>query len=182
MGISRRRTAAVGCAFVLVGVTGVGTATAAPRPATPMLPPATPTPAPPAMQRTSASVAAPALAATATARSRLALSVGRGSTLVVVGVLTRASNGTPLPRRVVDVYVRTADTGTWRLATTVRTSSSGRAVYWLPDRPRLHIPPRVGGHQPLHARRERDHRPGSVRDRDAARPGPGAGLGEGGGA
>src|SRR4051794_7420559 len=122
MGISRRRTAAVGCAFVLVSVAGVDAATAAPRPATP-------TPAPPAMQRTSASVAAPALAATGTARSRLALSVGRGSTLVVVGVLTRASNGTPLPRRVVDVYVRTADTGTWRLATTVRTSSSGRAVY-----------------------------------------------------
>lgn len=145
MGISRRRTAAVGCAFVLVGVAGVGAATAAPRPATPTPPPATPTPAPPAMQRTSASVAAPALAATGTARSQLALSVGRGSTLIVVGVLTRASNGTPLPRRVVDVYVRTADTGTWRLATTVRTSSSGRAVYRLPDAPRLQITLRFAG-------------------------------------
>jgi hypothetical protein len=145
MGISRRQAAAValvgavGVGTVGVGAVGVGTASAAP---------ASPAPAglsTPVSARTSGSAASRALAATGYLRSRLSLTVTRGSTLTVVGVLTRASNGDPATRRPVVVHVRTADTGHWRAAATLRTSSRGRITYRIKNTSLLQITLRFKG-------------------------------------
>lgn len=170
MSSARRRTAAVGGALALVGAVGVGGAAAAstepaPASATPSnVPPPVasppvaspvasapvaslvPSPVPPqAVSSTSASVAAPALAAVGHVASRLALTVTPGRTLTVVGVLTRAADGTPAVRRRIEVYARTADTGRWRLLTSARTSSGGRIVVRTPDRPLLQLTLRFEG-------------------------------------
>jgi hypothetical protein len=93
----------------------------------------------------SASVASPALTARGYLYSRLALHITRGTTLQIVGVLTRASNGTPAVRRSVQVWTRTADTGRWSLATTLRTSTTGRVTYRLKDRPLVQVTLRFQG-------------------------------------
>src|SRR4051812_18205153 len=129
MRIVRRQAAAAAGAVALVGAVGVGmlgagAATASPRAvSTPLVP----------------------LAATGYLGSRLALTVTRGSTLTVLGVLTRASNGAPATRRPVVVYVRTADTGRWRAAATLRTSGNGRVTYRIHNTPQLQITLRFGG-------------------------------------
>jgi hypothetical protein len=138
----RRQAAAAAGAVALAGAVGAGAlgagaATASPRAAS--------TPPPLAGPLPSAFAAPRALAATGYLRSRLALTVTRGSALTVLGVLTRASNGAPATRRPVVVYVRTADTGRWRVATTLRTSSSGRVTYRIHRTPELQITLRFEG-------------------------------------
>jgi zinc D-Ala-D-Ala carboxypeptidase len=130
-------------AVALVGTVGVGTATAAPRTAS--LPHA-PTLARPASAASASPVSAPAaVAATGSLRSRLSLTVTRGSTLTVVGVLKRASNLDPVTRRPVVVYVRTADTGRWRAVATLRTSSRGRTEYRIKNTSPLQVTLRFAG-------------------------------------
>jgi zinc D-Ala-D-Ala carboxypeptidase len=156
MGISRRQLSAVAAAAALVGATGVGgvgvgAATAAPRTsALPQAPaaarPATATPAS-AGSLTSGSSLRRAVATTGHLHTRLSLAVTRGSTLTVVGVLSRTWNGAPATRRPVVVYVRTADTGRWRAAATLRTSSHGRITYRIKDTGRLQITLRFKGDQ-----------------------------------
>jgi zinc D-Ala-D-Ala carboxypeptidase len=138
MGIPRRQAAAFTGAIALAGTVGVSTvgvggATAAPAPTASASTP------------TSAFAAARPPAATGYLRSRLALTVTGGAGLTVVGVLTRASNGDPATRRPVVVYVRTADTGPWRAAATLRTSSRGRVTYRIKNRPLLQITLRFDG-------------------------------------
>jgi zinc D-Ala-D-Ala carboxypeptidase len=140
-----RQAAAVGGAIALLGTVGVGTvgvgrATAAPGTSSQA-------PAISAVPASAASAATPAQtrAATGYLYSRLALTVTRGSTLTVTGVLTRASNGEPAKNRTVVVWVRTADTGRWHAVATLRTSSSGRVTYRIADRPLLQITLRFAG-------------------------------------
>jgi D-alanyl-D-alanine carboxypeptidase len=156
MGRSGRRTAAVGGAIALVGAVGVSAATAAPRmspaphagarPAAgaSAIPSLTPIPRTPTAL-ISASVASPALTTRGHLHTRLTLAVTPGAVLRVVGVLTRAANGAPAVRRPVQVWIRTGDTGRWVLATTARTSRTGRVTYRLRDRPLLQVTLRFHG-------------------------------------
>jgi hypothetical protein len=81
----------------------------------------------------------------ARAKTRLTLSVGTGPRLTVTAGLTRAANGVRIPGRLVEVWTRTADTGTWGREQRIRTSSRGVAVVQLPDRPSLQITLRFRG-------------------------------------
>jgi D-alanyl-D-alanine carboxypeptidase len=78
-------------------------------------------------------------------RSRLTLTVARGATLAVTGVLSRASSGARLVGRRVELYLRTPDSGAWRHAATLRTSSRGRIAYLVRQRPLLQLTLRFGG-------------------------------------
>ena len=87
-----------------------------------------------------------AAADVARARTRLTLAVRpvRGR-LQLTGVLTRASNGARIPGRTVQVWIRTADTGAWRLQARLRTSTRGAAAAVLTDAPLLQVTLRFGG-------------------------------------
>jgi hypothetical protein len=90
---------------------------------------------------------APVRAATVrAARTRLTLAVRpvRGR-LQVTGVLTRASSGTRVQGRTVQVWTRTADTGTWRLRARLRTSARGAVAVVLKDDPLLQVTLRFAG-------------------------------------
>jgi hypothetical protein len=147
MGISRRKVSAVAAAAALVGAAGVGAGAATAAPRVSALPQAPPAGRPAAATRalTSGSALRPALAATGHLHTRLSLSVTRGSTLTVVGLLTRTWNGAAATGRSVVVYTRTADTGRWRAAATLRTSSHGRITYRIKDTGRLQITLRFKG-------------------------------------
>jgi D-alanyl-D-alanine carboxypeptidase len=154
VGISRRQVCGVAAAVALVGVAAVGgagvdAATAAPRASTlPQAPaagrPAAAMPAP-VSSPASGSALPRVLAATGHLHTRLSLTVTRGSTLTVAGVLTRTWNGASVTGRPVVVYARTADTGRWRAAARLRTSSRGRITYRLKDTGRLQITLRFEG-------------------------------------
>jgi len=154
MGISRRQGAAVAAAVALVGAAGVGgvgvgAATAAPRSSALPQTPAAAGPAPATWAPASSPASGPALrralVPTGNLRTRLSLTVTRGSTLTVVGVLTRTANGSPATGRPVIVYVRAADTGRWRAAASLRTSSSVRITYRMNNTGRLQITLRFEG-------------------------------------
>lgn len=150
---AHRRTAAVGGAVALVGVVGVGPAIGAPTApgqagvtGSPSARQSPPSPGS-SLVTSVAVVPAPAAAPVAVARgrSRLALTVTPGSTLAVVGVLTRAASGAAVGGRRVKVYVRTADTGRWQRATSALTSNRGRIAVRIPDRQLLQITLRFEG-------------------------------------
>src|SRR4051794_32919801 len=119
-----RRTAVIVTATALVGAIGVGTAAATPRAAT---------------------SASTALVVRGYLQTRLVLTVTPGRTLTVAGTLTRAATAAPATRRPVKIYVRIADTGRWRLAATLVTSSAGHISYRLADSPLLQITLRFEG-------------------------------------
>jgi zinc D-Ala-D-Ala carboxypeptidase len=81
-------------------------------------------------------VAAPVAAAShhSVAATRLTITVTSGRILTVAGVLARRT-GARVSGRWIAVYVRTADTGGWRRARVLRTSSQGRVEYRITAQP-----------------------------------------------